>query len=203
MANTLIEGEGSGGGDYDSFFGGIAAPPSTGWTWDNQGAATLTSGGGVESLETLDTLFNIRSRVRTLPVTPWTVRVLVHVIGGTVRSCGMCLRESGTGEIYRFGPGLSGSGLGGIGLFHNTSSTGGTTSLVVSNTAPLGGYHWLEINDDGALLNFSTVSPSGEVTELAQFSRTAHLAGGADQFGFFVMGQNFQTRCELISMVAS
>ena len=193
---------------YAGRYGGVIPPPTTGWAWVNQGPATVTSitvdGNNIESLEVIDTLFNIRARVRALPATPWTIRMAVHVIGGTVRTCGICLRESGSGELYRFGPPLSGSGVGGVSLFHNASPTGGSLSLLVSNTAPTpGGEQWLEINDDGALLTFSTVSPSGEVTELAQFSRTAHMAGGADQFGFFVMGQNFQTRCELLSMVVS
>ncbi len=196
--------ESSGASARDGYFGGITPPPSAGWSWVNQGAATLTSGGGIESLEVLDTLFNIRARVRTLPAAPWTVRMGVHVIGGNTRSCGMCLRESSTGQIYRFGPGLNGSGVAGVGLFHNTSPTGGTLTLLSGNSAPVVGEHWLEVNDDGvSLLTFRTVSPSGQVNTLSQFTRTAHMAGGADEFGFFVMGQSFQTRCELLSMVVS
>ena len=78
-------------------------PPAAGWSWVNQGGATVSTTNGGIYLETLlDSQYNLRAYVRAAPTPP-------YVITGrfTARwewalrndSVGLCWRESGTGKM--------------------------------------------------------------------------------------------------------
>lgn len=92
----------------------VYRPPSTGWSWDNQGSATIDSANGYEYLKTVAVSL-CSWRHRSAPATPYiiTAAFLVDLTGGIPgvgagASCGVQLlfRESSTGKTVslRYGP---------------------------------------------------------------------------------------------------
>jgi hypothetical protein len=81
-------------------------PPTTGWSWVNQGTSTVT--------QTKDVIYmlgqagawsNLRLRVRNMPTPPWSVTALIlqNSPGVSYTGTGICIRDSGTGRITTFG----------------------------------------------------------------------------------------------------
>lgn len=86
----------------------IYRPPSTGWSWDNQGVSTIDSNNGYEYLKAVkQSAVECTWRCRTAPSAPYviTASFLIDMTGaitfdGTTANVGVTLlfRESGTGK---------------------------------------------------------------------------------------------------------
>lgn len=185
--------------------------PTSGWSWNNQtsggGAATLSTPGPFQSVTTTPptTGVYIRHRVRTVPATPWKLTAIFDGFGGT-RTLGLSLRESSTNKFYRFGQSLQAgtvSNYFGIAIYAETGAgpaSGTAAKGPRVNTTPEAGPLTLYIEDDGADLIFGIVMPfSGIEIEHYRESRTAFMAGGADEFGFHVATLEEDGHIDLLS----
>lgn len=74
---------------------------STGWTWDNQGSATLTTSKGGAIIETVSTNDNIRGRYRTAPSTPYNAVIRFNFAGGDGHA-GIYLSNGTDDQNYTF-----------------------------------------------------------------------------------------------------
>lgn len=182
----------------------ITPPPTSGWSWDNQGSATIATNGPFLSLETpADGTLQIHSRVRTAPATPWTLTATFHDIDGDLRSLGLVLRESGTGELYRFG---ANTNVGGQALYlaHNTSPTAGTTQIAtlrrIDVSGDTAGEFTVRIEDNGTNLIFSYMLPGGAYQVVSE-GRTSRMAAGPDEIGFHIASSGDACRVDLVSWV--
>jgi YD repeat-containing protein len=104
--NLTDSGSAAGGGGGGSGFWTITAPPSTGWSWVNQGSATVDdSSGSIVLLGPAEGSFNLHLRVRSFPASEFTLRALLtaHLTASSSSLAGICVRESGTGKIVTFG----------------------------------------------------------------------------------------------------
>lgn len=96
------------GSAWSHFFGSygkVTNPPSAGWSWVNQGSATLSTVGGVPVMACDgNSSLNLRLRVRSAPSTPYTITTAMSYTGeASDGGGGLYIRENATGEIIRFG----------------------------------------------------------------------------------------------------
>jgi len=83
----------------------LATPPTTGWNWDNQGSATISTDGGVISMyEPADSGTNINVYYRTAPTPPYTISAtfFADLYGVNYNAVGLCWRQSSDGKIVAF-----------------------------------------------------------------------------------------------------
>jgi len=186
--------------------GPVTVPPTSGWSWDNQGSALAFPSGPMLSLSTPPSGgLDIHNYVRSTPATPWQLQARFYAVGGRQRTMGLTLRESSTGEFYRWGFCQTGSGGSGCCLFYNTSTTAGSTAIVTSNTYPAAGIAGFGIVDDGTDLYFSILLPStnaGASPILVHTeARNARMTTGPDQFGIHVAATTTDAQLDLVSWV--
>lgn len=167
--------------EFDSF---------AGWTWVNQGGATATAAGSILGLTAPGASGdNIRQIVRSVGSTPWTVTARVGMLArySDWLAAGLTARESSTGKFYLFGFSFDSFAVGGsdqrLGL--QVAKAAGNTNIGTSAAemrvyAPWG---YLQIEDDGTTISFRASLDGHHFLTLYSESRTAHLAGGADQVG--------------------
>lgn len=172
-------------GDLPSSGGGGVTnpPPTTGWSWVNQGSAVETQIG--DSLVVKSPAVgsaNLITRVRAAPSTPYSI--LGKVMGAspaTHGGFGLCFRESSTGKITLIYLKRPGNLL----VEHWTNATTFSSTPVNSLAFP-GAKSWFRIEDNGTNLFFS-VGPIGDdagVIQMATHSRTSFMAGGPNEVGF-------------------
>lgn len=181
----------------------VVKPPADGWSWVNQGTATVTTNGPVITMDVpASATLSSRIRVRSAPATPYTVRGWFNDVDGNTYSGGLIFRDSGTGTLYRCG--WNTGNARGMYVTYDDSPTvlnatledlvrgrGGQYSGVVSG---------FEIEDDGVNLYFKVVMPSGVPYVLFQEGRTSRMAGGPDQIGWhYGSGGGLNARAELVS----
>lgn len=80
----------------------LTPPPSSGWSWTNQGGASLsTANGGITLIDPASNSIDYRVYKRTAPSTPYTITVafLAPRIAQDYMSCGIGWRESGSGKL--------------------------------------------------------------------------------------------------------
>ena len=83
----------------------LTEPPSAGWSWVNQGTASVSStAGGIEIYApgVGADLANHKCRVRTAPAPPYTITALLMFDGtyADYAAYGLTFRESGTGGLH-------------------------------------------------------------------------------------------------------
>lgn len=165
------------------------SPPTSGWSWVNQGSTTETDVGNGRLVLAAPSAGgnNLVGRVRTAPSTPYAIVARVNGIGeiGQFDGWGLCFRESSTGEITFF--------------YYQPNSNTVNDKVVIENwtdhdtfsssvdDAFYGGIPtWLRIEDDGTDLTFSVSNDGFDASFVEMFTvgRTTFMAGGPDQVGF-------------------
>jgi hypothetical protein len=143
------------GVSWDSFgpINPITPPdPAYSWSWVNQNSATIAAFNGGLLLTTIANTGTNSARVKSLPVAPYTITVLIQSLNfvvqgtGTGPFMGLCLRESSTGKAITLATSFGFSK-------HLTSSYRLDASLNYSSTnvdAEIVGLNWLRFKDDGA-----------------------------------------------------
>ncbi len=182
----------------------LITPPATGWSWINQGSATETalSDGSILMKTPAVGVTNLVGRVRSYTA-PLKVRarIAVSTLGGTSGGSGLWFRESSTGELHAFYH----KDIGGIILMENWSSATSFSSGPL--TASMGTTHtfWLEIEDNDTNLFFRVSADGHEESylELGSVGRTSFMAGGPNQWGWFVRDNNFARNISLSSWYES
>lgn len=184
--------------------------PSSGWTWVNQGGATLTTNASkdVGSLYLKAPVVggdSLRIRVRSLPAGKTAIvafRPYVQPVAVGVPSVGVLWRESGSGKLSTFGATRN---IGapfdmGIGLpkFTNETTYAGGSYNPPSTDAKwiYGGVLWVKMQDDGANRIFSLGVDGENWHTHHSVARTDYLT--ADQFGFFANSNGFEAGIQIL-----
>lgn len=138
----------------------LVEPPTTGWSWVNQGTATVAAEkGGIylsEPAAQAAAADRIRAYMRPLPPAPCTITAAFQLIlwsstGSFNQNGGLVLRESSSGKLVLVSQLLySGNGTNNP-LFYlqNYNSPTSWNANVASGPAPAGPLLWIQVSDDG------------------------------------------------------
>jgi hypothetical protein len=158
----------------------MVEPPTTGWSWVNQGAATVdTTYGVIHQTYPAVAINQLRLRVRTMPSPPWSMTAAIvnnYVIGAT-RVSALALRDSAVGNIITWG------------LYDDDLKVIRWTSpTVAAATSWAGGGRfgeplWLKIVDDSTNFTYYWSLNGLDWVQVLQEGRTAYLAT-PDQIGW-------------------
>lgn len=169
----------------------LSTPPTSGWSWVNQGSATVDStyGQGIALVVpgAGDTV-TMTARVRTKPAGAYTVTA--HMIGDRgnkdYHAWGLLWRESTGGTMVLHGYQVSGIQL----QLNQKWSSATAVSATYSNYNTYGPpFEWLRIQDDGATNRLLFGSCDGQHwQQLHSVGRTDYQT--PDQIGFFVSPRN-------------
>lgn len=167
-------------------------PPSSGWSWVNQGSSSVTTEKDSELLVGAATGSgaNLVARVRSAPTPPYTITA--HVVGSILsksfQSVGLCFRQSSDGKIH---------------VFDFTAVTNANPELrsgkFTSATAFSANYQatqafhheWFRIADDNTNRVCSYSADGQHWTVFHSIGRTDFLT--ADQVGFVIGTENAAT----------
>lgn len=172
----------------------MTQPVDGNFAWVNQGGASVaTTNGGVFLSAPATAGNSLRIRKKTAPATPWTATAhfipLMHY--STNPFCGICVRESSTGKVITFTIGELSGGQFTISLINWTNET--TFSSYTFQQQPnvnLGPDFCYLVNDNGTNLIWSFSNDGINPIVLSSLSRTAFMAGGPDEVGFFCNAGN-------------
>jgi len=166
------------------------APPAYGdFTWVNQGSSTVADSKGMMVLTTATSASDsLRLLVKTAPSTPYTITVCMFALTGpyitsqAIPQYGICWRDSASGKILTYGPGMSSY----YGAFAYAQWTNYSTLSAgqFMYSSPYAAPMWIRFADDGTYRTVQ-VSLDGYKYELvsAAQGRTVYLT--ADQVGVF------------------
>jgi hypothetical protein len=169
------------------------APPTTGWSWVNQGSATIATDLGAEFLTAPTSTRNWRLRARTLtPSSNYTATAYIEAAGVSPTSTnrwytGIGLRNATSGSFITFGPSLyAAASIGAqLTIYRWTNATTFSASSFEQATSALAGagvLNWLRIREDGTNRYFE-YSPNG-VDWILVFSEGRTTFITPDQFIF-------------------
>jgi hypothetical protein len=169
------------------------APPTTSWSWVNQGGATVATDLGAEFLTAPTSTRNWRLRARTLtPSSNYTATAYIEAAGVSPTSSnrwytGIGLRNATSGSFITFGPSLyAAASIGAqLTIYRWTNATTFSASSFEQSTSALAGagvLNWLRIRDDGTNRYFE-YSPNG-VDWILVFSEGRTTFITPDQFIF-------------------
>lgn len=163
-------------------------PPVNGdFSWVNQGGASVsTTNGGIFLSAPASSSVSYRCRVKSAPSTPYTITAafLAGIPNVNYQDAGLLFRESGTGKMVHW---KVNSALGAA-VSRSTNATTFSSNVFwvgIFNTQPL---FW-RIADNATNLIFSLSFDGQNFIDLYSESRTAHMAGGPNQVGFFTNDQ--------------
>ena len=185
--------------------GGITLPPASGWSWVNQGSATETvlSDGQILLAVPATGANSLTGRIRsyTAPQT-LTAKLVAGALAGGFGGIGLWCRESSTGKLVIWH--VRDYGAEWLGVENWTNPT--TYSSQPYAVTPSRFVHvWLEIEDNNTNLIFKW-SPDGQPGSFitaTTISRTAFLAGGPDEWGWYVRDNNVIRNGVLSSLTES
>jgi len=165
----------------------FTAPSDTGYSWDNQGSATLTDNTSHLVLACgSDGGASLHVRYKTAPATPYVITAVLmsnfYVDTGTNPQAGLVFRESGSGKIQIFGPAVFGGGAYYQLMAWTSSSSFSSSTFQYKIPGMQCAVAWLRIADDGSNKKFSVSNDSVNWQEVFSHGRTTFLT--ADQIGF-------------------
>lgn len=181
-------------------------PPSSGWSWDNQGTASVTTtNGGIVMRAPHLASYQARVYYRTAPSVPYVITAYIEplVMPKNYLSLGLCWRESSSGKLVTAGNGFSVSPN--IQVIRWTNSTTSTTAYqtVAGHNVPP---RWLRIADNNTSRIFSISADGVNWVTIHTIGRTDHMT--ADQVGIYIVPNNeatpnFDTVLTLLSWSAT
>lgn len=184
--------------------------PSSGWSWVNQGGATLSTNvskdvGSVYLKSDIVGGPNLRLRVRSLPAGKTVIVAFRVYLGpGAVTAepnAGLVWRESGSGKLsclslFRNYNLPSDIGVGTPKYTNPTTYSGGRYTRWDYDKPIYGTVYWAKLVDDGANRIFS-MSADGENWHVYHsVARTDYLT--ADQFGFFANSEGMEAGIQIL-----
>lgn len=179
---------------FDSYIKGwkVTEPPSSGWSWVNQGGASVATEFGGERITAPSSTRNWRLRTRSLsPTSNYTATAYVDVAHKPATNywwSGICLRNSSSGSFISFGPGYQTDTAMNQGLFvirWTSATVFSAYSFQAQSYILPGGVipNLLRIRDDGTNRYFEISINSGvDWMPVFSESRTAFIT--PDQFAF-------------------
>lgn len=201
--NDSSSGIGPGASIVDQIYGlgSIVTPPSSSWSWVNQGPASISTSALGELLNSNTTGTsgdNIIARVRSASA-PYVITGCINLVAYCpvdFVGMGLLFRESGSGKLsicgYQQDGGTKYAG------FHYNSATSFASTLLEVLTI-VNRVLWIRLTDDN-VNRIMEVSPDGtNWLTINTEGRTSFLT--ADQVGFYVQCRNATLAgiCELIS----
>jgi len=185
------------GASWGAFFENhyVTVPPSSSWTWENQGSSTSDFSRGFAALYFAPSATQWRNFYRTAPATPWTLTVkfrkgMATDITTNTDGCGLVLRD-GAGKQVQF-YGYQGSSIQGLWIEKWTNNTTFSAAYVSTNANSftnmtsqfvLNREYNLQINDTGTNLVFRYSIDGYIWTQLYSVSRTDFMGSGPAQVG--------------------
>lgn len=162
----------------------VTLPPAAGWSWINQGGATISSSnGGVLLIAPPAAPPNLRGRIMAAPSTPWAVEAAfsASIIAAGDGLAGLLFRENPTGLLHTFA--WNGIKVA-ISKYNNAASFNSDyTTQDVWLSLPYG-LIWLRIEDNGTN-RLCRVSADGYTwSSIHVVSRTDFMT--ANQIGYFI-----------------
>jgi hypothetical protein len=164
----------------------VKYPITADFSWVNQGGAAIDTTFGFTRLSVPSASTSYRMRVKTAPATPYQVDVAMQPTEAGTRFGGLVFRESSTSKLVALQYNAANNQMAVVYWTNETTfnSNPANTTLegtIIGTLLPV----WLRIRDDGTNLKF-TASRDGlyYFTEMS-LGRTAFLAGGPNQVGFF------------------
>lgn len=173
----------------------MTIPPSSGWSWVNQGTASIDTTPGAHTISAPATApNNLRLRTRTAAATPYTITaaMLLDRYAVNYTYSGVFFRDSASGKLHTFGW-QTNTALSGVGFYRSAKFTNATTfsadySHSLYHCPNHGAVMFLRIADDGTN-RICSVSHDGYTwIAIHSVGRTDFLT--ADEIGFFVSPQN-------------
>jgi hypothetical protein len=175
------------------------------FTWVNQGTSTAVDQNGTIYVRIPTSGGeNVRILKRTASGTPWSVITAIQPWGfrENVPNCGLIARESGTGKFIMASINAESGNVFCVAVYYMNSVTSfNSAALVRTKTLLYGRYVWLKLQDTGTNIVFSASNDGVEWHQVFSASRTAFLAGGPDEYGFYV-NNNASTLYEMAMRVA-
>lgn len=161
--------------------------PATGWSWVNQGAATVdTTVGGIYLTAPAVTGDNFRMYVRSVPSGNYTITtMLLPRMQAGAPFVGLCWRESSSGKFIAFGLAYS-TGFGGFRHVYGVIKYTNATTFSANYTVPeavLPTPRFWRIKDDGSSRICYISSDKQHWHQIHSVGRTDFLT--ADQVGIF------------------
>jgi hypothetical protein len=192
---------GGGAGSAQAIFAPFVAPPAAaGWTWVNQGAATLVDVAVGLQLTSASPGGQLRGVVLAVPAPPWTRTAVFAASGGLAAGtgAGLWFRESSSGKVCAHYFNL----LAGVGQHeHWTSPTAFSASpaspIAFDDYRNVAGLCWLRLADDGVNRIWS-VSHDGQ-TYFARGSEARASFLTANQVGILVRPESAVNGLTLLS----
>lgn len=188
------------GSSWDHFLHGklLITPPS--FSWVNQGAASVSTTNGGESLicASAGGAHQVRIRKRAAPSTPYTVTLayLPTVKGINYSFCGALFRESSTGKLRTLHLGFNANPI--IEVYNWTNETTPSAQLAVIRcdiliSSPL--VFW-RIQDDGTNRKYHFSGDGINFVQIYTEGRTVDMT--ADEVGWFIDPYNQDQAATLI-----
>ena len=164
----------------------LTVPPSSGWSWANQGGATIATSGGAHTIVAPAVGgANQRIRYRTAPATPYTITALLawDGLGLNYHHLGIGFRQSSDGKDSLI------KWQGSVVLIQNwnTATSYNGAPSITSVGAIYDSLFWFRISDDGTNRTYSYSRNGYGWFQVYQVSRTTFLT--ADQVFFAVETQ--------------
>ncbi len=169
----------------------MKSPTSSGFTWVNQGTASVTDTHGMMVLTTpsVSSGESLRCLVKTAPTTPYTVTVCIlpqsptYTTSSTCAQFGVCWRENSSGKLLTYG-----WGMGSYPLYFSYDQWTNYATLSANQfqyaTPPFAPF-WIRMSDDGVnrLVEIAGSDGVSFVPVHTVQSRATFLT--ADQIGVF------------------
>lgn len=167
----------------------VAAPPTTSWSWDNQGAASVIEGTAFNT-NTLALASGAGSglhvRYRTAPSAPYVITALFHAHGKwgvNFLRFGLLFRQSSDGKIAHIAQRMEAS-AGVLGVAKYTTSTSFSADYTTVTLGDHSRFIWFRIADNNTN-RISSYSWNGvDFIQLHSVGRTDFLT--ANQVGWFI-----------------
>lgn len=140
---------------WGGVLGALTPPPSTSWSWVNQGAAATATELGGERVTAPTSTRNWRLRTRTLtPSSNYAASAFVEVAAAAANAwySGVGLRNSSSGSFITFGPALDATNLSHLAVYRWTNATTVSAAQLAKVTYTLPGGvipNWYRVRDDG------------------------------------------------------
>lgn len=177
-------------------FPALVEPIDADFAWVNQGGASVdVSAGGIYLLAPAGGSSNNRIRKKAAPSTPWTLTIgfIPFTFDANYVTCGLALRESSTSKLIFFLLGYVDNPVLRVERYTNeTTFSADALTKTITNLLAINPAHivYLRVLDNGTNLIYSYSIDGVHFRQFLSESRTAFMAGGPNEIGFFANGFN-------------
>jgi hypothetical protein len=167
------------GSTWDVMMNGhnVTVPPTSGWSWVNQGTSTLSTTEGYQTIETPgQAATNLRIRTRSAPSAPYTITTQISMIGEdtNTQSGNIFVRDNSSGRIISLAHTSLEQSTFSITRMNSATSFNSTSSI--NEYALKGSPVWVRVEDNNTNLIFQVSADGTHWATLLSESRTAWLA---------------------------